>query len=150
MTVFACPKPPKRLKKARKPLPRSTKPIARSGRPKPNPKRKVASFSRQYGSLERVLLIKSLPCAACGVVGFSSNAHLLGNDGGSRKGPYTEVGPLCESRGEVVGCHPMYDEHQGEFAARFPAFNPAEVAEETERAWLASRRPDSPSREPKI
>lgn len=111
--------------------------IERKTRLKPvNRKRKQSAFARQYGSKARVAWVKSLPCAACGVTGFSENAHLLGNDGAGRKGPYTEIGPLCSTR-FLAGCHAMYDTQRSAFNICFPTFNAERVAAETEAAWAA-------------
>lgn len=119
---------------------------------KVNRKRKQSAFARQYGSKERVAFVKSLPCAACGVIGFSENAHLLGNDGAGRKGPYTSIGPLCGrirtyaignptvqrhwAYIELRGCHQLYDEHRDVFTLFYPTFNAERVATDTEAAWV--------------
>lgn len=126
---------PRQIRNAAKPPKR----IAR------NVVRQDANFARQYLSVERVVFVKSLPCAACGVEHHSENAHLLGNDGASRKGPYTEIGPLCgvqlyPSKRELspvyyVGCHRLYDERRDDFYKQYPDFKPGAVAAETQRAW---------------
>ena len=107
-----------------------------------NPERAAKNFVRCYESQERVEFVKSLPCAACGVYGFSVNAHLLGNAGMSRKGNADEIGPLCDSHYPdrhrdrlLLGCHQLYDEHQEQFRQRFPQFNALQVAMDTEVAW---------------
>lgn len=123
------------LPKRRSYLKRKTRPKSR------NPKRAAENFARCYGSAERVEFVDGLPCAACGVRGFSVSAHLLGNDGMSRKGNADEIGPLCTNHADamtgrfVTGCHQLYDEHQEQFRQRFPQFNALQVAMDTEVAW---------------
>lgn len=119
--------------------------IRKSGAPKKtNPARRKREFARCYGSKARVEFVKSLPCAACKVQGHSSNAHLLGNGGLSRKADYTTIGPLCasypdaEHGGIWIGCHAMYDRYRGWFDTQYPDFNAEEVARETEELWRAS------------
>lgn len=117
--------------------------IKRKSRPK-------AGTSRIYGPPERIALVKSLPCAACGIVGYSENAHVLGNGGMGRKSDYQTVAPLCgphpfHSRILVtafpdqghVGCHRLFDVHREEFTRQFPNFNAEQAAADTERKWLA-------------
>lgn len=110
-----------------------------TSRPRPrNPEHQAKSFARQYGSLDRVRWVKTLPCAACCVEGWSENAHLLGNDGARRRGPYDTIGPLCGNRFTTVGCHTLYDEHEEQFDAMYPTFDPVAVAAQTEVGWQAS------------
>jgi len=109
---------------------------------KKNTARVAENFKRAYGSIARVKFVNLRHCAACGAWGYSENAHLLGNDGGSRKGHFTTIGPLCGVRpddqgGVYQGCHNLFDEHGDEFAARFPTFNPRRVAAKTQRDWIA-------------
>lgn len=87
-----------------------------------------------------------MPCAACGRVGFSENAHVLGNGGLSRKADADTIAPLC---GEIFvvtgpisehtsdGCHRLFDEHRSDFDARFPDFNASTEASKCEQAWKA-------------
>ena len=126
----------KRLSKLGGKVPFSTLPQPKKGIRKK--KRKPSEFARIYGSKERVEFIKSLPCAACLAVGFSQNAHLLGNGGAGRKKSYTTVGPLCG------GCHEQYDEHRWAFNIVFPDFDPIKVSAETETAWLAYQSAGQP------
>jgi hypothetical protein len=132
----ACPKPRKRRKKGRAP-------IARSPMKKSRPDRN--EVERSMGSDARRQFVASLPCSACGIVGYSVSAHLLGNGGMGRKKHHTTTGPLCgphDIRGETyAGCHFVYDELRAIFNATFVGFNPVEVAVETERAWV--RRSDA-------
>jgi hypothetical protein len=80
-----------------------------------NPKRYAANLRRAYDSPERRAWVKTLPCVGCGVVGYSENAHVCGNDGAGRKGAATTIAPLCHDRFDVVGCHRKYDEHKPPF-----------------------------------
>lgn len=113
--------------------------LARAGKLKRGPmkkrRRKPSETLRIYGTPERRAWVKSMGCAACGVYGYSENAHLLGNGGMSRKGDCTEIGPLCGPHMSYVGCHRLFDRHRSKFDARFPRFNPEEVAAMTERRW---------------
>jgi hypothetical protein len=122
MTIYPAPKPAKREKQARKPM-KKRKPSAKE-------------TARSMGTLARRLFVASLPCAACGIVGYSVSAHLLGNGGIGRKKDHTTTGPLCRARGILPGCHNMYDERRYLFDSMYPEFNAVEVAAETERAWV--------------
>lgn len=111
------------------------------------PKKKIRKKPRSrketlriYGPPGRLEFVKSLPCAACGVVGYSVNAHLLGNAGLSRKGHYKTIGPLCGIRfgtPTIIGCHITYDRYRSVFDAAYPHFDPEKVARETESRWSA-------------
>ena len=91
--------------------------------------------------------VKSLKCAACGVVGYSENAHVLGNGGLSRKGDYTGIAPLCGPHidpshpGIDIGCHRHYDDYLADFYRDFSAFDPAKAAAETQAAWQSASQP---------
>jgi hypothetical protein len=119
-------------------------PLVRKTRiPPVNRKRRVSKFARTYHSKARVRFVKSLPCAACGIVGYSENAHVLGNDGMSRKGHYTTIAPLCRTfvrSGRHQSCHSWFDIFPKSFATAHPSFNPARAAAETEQAWQAFLR----------
>jgi 5-methylcytosine-specific restriction endonuclease McrA len=81
-------------------LPKSRRPIN-----KVNPVRRAREFARCYGSKARVAFIKTLACVVCGATP-SDNAHIHGSKAGmGRKGPYTDIVPLCRS------CHTRYDEY---------------------------------------
>ncbi len=67
-----------------------TKPI-----PKTNPKRKASEFARCYGSKERVLFVKALPCVACDRAPCEN--HHIRNGGAGRKADYDKIIPLCTS-----------------------------------------------------
>lgn len=105
-------------------------------------KRKPSEFKRIYGSKQRVLFVKTLPCAACGVVGYSENAHVLGTGGLSRKAAYETIAPLCGPYlssspilGIIEGCHQYYDEDRGGFDELFITFDPAKAAADCEARW---------------
>src|SRR4051812_16688395 len=77
---------------------------------KRNTARVASEFKRTYHSRARQKFVNLQPCSACGVWGSSQNAHVLGVDGASLKGPYTTIAPLCTARlaegGAVYqGCH---------------------------------------------
>lgn len=115
------------------------------------PARKAEEFARVYHSDARVTFVKSLPCAACGVVGYSVNAHVgTEGKGGSRKANFDQITPLCRSRttGEydagrkvlkgVTGCHER--SHWSGLAAIGWTQDTADAAAaKTEAAWRARR-----------
>ncbi len=122
-------------------IPRS-KPIARSAPPKRGGhiKRKPRPASetlRIYGPKERVEFVKSLPCCACGVEGFSENAH-VGNEGAGTgcKANADQIAPLCGSRFGIRGCHQILDDVLGrEDFERTRKIDLDACAAETERLW---------------
>lgn len=106
-----------------------------------NRKRKAANDARAYGSKAQRAFVAGLPCAACGIEGYSQNAHVLGNGGMSRKAEAETVAPLCGPRPwfiPLLGCHRLFDEHRQEFDEMFPEFNPERAAAECQSAWLAA------------
>lgn len=132
-------------------LSRGSRPLRRSRPKTKNVARKKDEFARCFGSAERVEFVKGLPCAACGVTGFSQNAH-IGREGAGagRRANADQIGPLCGPhylKPELPGgygilrggCHALYDEHRGEFVRLYSDFNVTEVCEETERVWRESR-----------
>lgn len=119
----------------------------RSGRIRPK-KRTPSEFARIYGSRARAKWVKSLPCAACAVVGYSENAHTV-NGGKSRKADHTTIIPLCGPRPDkaidgvtdvwYIGCHRRFDRRLGVFAdPEFRAQLTAE-AENVARRWRESQ-----------
>lgn len=52
-----------------------------------------AYIARVYGSRERLLAIKAMPCAACG--GLPSENHHMESGGMGRKADHTTIVPLC-------------------------------------------------------
>lgn len=133
----------KRLSKLGGRVPSST--ITGTRKPIRKKPRKPSEFARIYGSKERMEFVKSLPCAACGVVGYSENAHLLGSGGLSRKAGYETIAPLCGvhafyapfAKVWYVGCHHLFDRIRWDFDLKFPDFDPEKVAAETQARWLA-------------
>ncbi len=112
---------------------------------KVNHKRKRKTHEKAHGPKARGEWIATLPCAACGVVGYSQPAHVLGCAGmGLKKGPET-IAPLCGPRMNgcrlYIGCHNLYDRAHWEFAKRYPNFNPEAEAAKQNAAWLASLPP---------
>ena len=79
---------------------------------KVNRKRKAANLERAHGPAERREWIKTLPCANCGIVGYSEGAHIR-NGGMSRKADMRFVIPLCGWHGDwtaadsgfLMSCH---------------------------------------------
>lgn len=108
--------------------------------------RKPSEFRRIYGSKERVEFVKSLPCAACGVVGYSENAHVAPprEKGTGYKAGYEWIAPLCGNRSRITpgaltitfGCHGTYDKERWRFDAAFPDFNAETAAASTQKLWL--------------
>jgi hypothetical protein len=114
--------------------------MARSPMKKRRPKHEAATM----GTRERRQFVATLPCAACGIVGYSANAHLLGTGGMGRKRSADTIGPLCADRSGVTGCHTLYDAFPWTFRERFPDFDPEWVAMQTERRWQQSLRAPEP------
>ena len=95
-------------------------------------------FKRTYGSRARQKFVNLRACSACGVWGYSQNAHVLGVDGMGRKLGYKTIAPLCGVRpdgegGVYPGCHSRFDTAPADFRAKFPTYNPAKAARQTER-----------------
>ena len=115
---------------------RHRSPIGRTAAPRKRGKKHATEWARKYGSKARVAFVKSLPCAACGIVGYSENAHVMGNGGMSRKGDADTIAPLCGprplpiSRGLYPGCHRLVD--KGDLYVNGEA-----LASATEAAWQA-------------
>ncbi len=101
----------------------------RKTRVKPrNAKRKAKEFDRAYGSEARVEWVKRQRCVACGLEGYSENAHVSGG-GVGRKADAAKIIPLC------IWCHRRQHEMgAGTFAIRF-SLDLRALAAETERAW---------------
>lgn len=138
-------------KKPRRRLPRYTR-LAPTGGPKRrrgvrrvNPQRKASRFAETYHSVGRVAWVKTLPCAAClafgelaGCAGRIENAHVGGNDGASRKGPYWEIAPLGRAH------HRRFDEYKPPFDTEAARAAMLDAAAQTEAAWRAA----TPARTP--
>ena len=123
--ITAIPKPAKREKKPAKPV------------KKRNIKRHSREWLRAYGSRERVEWVKSLPCCACGKIGFSECAHIRAG-GMGRKSDAGFTVPLCgHLAGLIKNCHSdihtmgvwSWQESRG--------INLEDEAAATERRWLA-------------
>jgi hypothetical protein len=54
-------------------------------------------------------LIASMPCANCGVEGYSQAAHTNEGKGGGIKTSDATCIPLCCTRPDIPGCHHEYD-----------------------------------------
>jgi hypothetical protein len=101
---------------------------------------------RIYGPPERREWVKQQPCGACGIVGYSQNAHCPppGESGTGYKADSKWIAPLCGARttyrnGRLmyayIGCHRLYDEHPEIFREKYPSLDMQAVAAETERRW---------------
>lgn len=110
-----------------------------------NPQRKAREFARCYGSKERVEWVKTLPCAACGIVGYSQNAHVgRAGRGAGRRGDASQIAPLCSYRVTFVidkpvtrGCHQLHDEQPAIFASRYPDFDATAACARVASLWAA-------------
>lgn len=109
-----------------------------------NPARKAREFKRAYGSKARVAWVKSLPCVACGVVGYSENAHVT-SGGVGRKADASQIVPLCGARplfglpgyAGTEGCHREAHRTGRELFAQRWKLDLDAAAAATETAWLA-------------
>jgi hypothetical protein len=107
---------------------------------KPRPAKET---NRIYGPKTRRIWMKTLPCAACGVVGYSENAHCAppSEKGTGYKAGYEWIAPLCGDRGRPFdgqfeqGCHKLHDDYHWVFDEEFPDFNAEKAAADTEQAW---------------
>lgn len=112
-------------------------------------KRKPSEFARIYGSKARVEFVKSLPCAACGVVGYSENAHVAPTSesgGAGRKADAKWIAPLCgphivkggsRASWQEIGCHrSLHIMGRAAFEVEH-ATNLDDAAAETQKSWLA-------------
>lgn len=98
--------PPRRLtRQKRSPLLRS--PIKKK-------RRKPAEAERIYGPPDRREWVTTLPCAACGLIGYSQNAHVLPNKSKGRKGDAKGIAPLC-SDASPMRCHSRFDRYEHPF-----------------------------------
>ena len=101
--------------------PSQKKPIARSGIKRVNRKRRARNWARAYHSEERVEFVNAMPCCACGVIGYTENAHVppKGEAGTGYKADAKWIVPLCGLRVErgsgsiclrSLGCHNVLHE----------------------------------------
>jgi hypothetical protein len=111
-------------------------PLKRGG---PIKRKRPKREAETMGSRARREFVASLPCSACGIHGYSQNAHLQGSAGMGLKKAADTIGPLCRSRTGIDGCHDLYDgrakDGKRRFWERFPTYEPAWVALRTERLW---------------
>lgn len=120
--------------KPRKPLPPRRSFLARS--PIRKHGRTPSETERIYGPPERGDLVRAMPCAACGVEGYSENAHVVkGDKGMGHKASARFTAPLCGSRYDVMGCHRLFDDYRWTFDTKHPDFDPDAAAAATEAAW---------------
>lgn len=78
--------------------------------------------------------MREQPCAACGRLWHSENAHVVkGNKGMGYKADAKYIAPLCGSVG--VGCHRLFDLYRADFDKLFPDFDPVVEAAKLENAW---------------
>lgn len=109
---------------------------ARSGRIKARRKsarERDAYIARVYGSRERLLAIKALPCAVPDCEKRPSENHHISNGGTGRKADWTEIVPLCSDHHDIYhnecGSPEAFDERFGtdlralaaDLAERIPA-----------------------------
>lgn len=127
----------------------------KSGKPKAGKaavvrrRRTKKDFARIYGSKARVEWVKRQPCVACGVVGYSENAHVApkGEAGTGYKADAKWIVPLCAGwgsmrymeRGYYCGCHTLYDDYPWIFVRKFPDFDAEKACAETARQWEESQ-----------
>jgi hypothetical protein len=96
--------------------------MKRTGRIKPNAKRRKKRFSVTFGSADYVRAIQAMPCAICGVSGYSEAAHVVSRGAG---GKASDLVPLCgliknvsgDARGfswtaTLRGCHHQFDSYR--------------------------------------
>ena len=57
-------------------------------------------------------LVASMPCAWCGVVGYSQHAHENRGKGMGLKVDDRRAFPLCCARPDVEGCHAAFDQYR--------------------------------------
>jgi hypothetical protein len=102
-------------------------------------KRSPEEYARIYGSKERVLFVKALPCVLANenCAGTVDNHHTE-NGGLSRKGDYQTIVPLCDWH------HAALHTVGPSLVAAFHGLDLKTTAADTERRWqnhLASNEP---------
>lgn len=107
MTVYAVPKPVRGAKP-----PKEKKPRCRL--PAKNVPRKRERLISDFGGAAYNDLLKSLPCALCGIEGFTVAAHLKTRGSGGKADVQV---PMCCTRGTTEGCHEKYDRRVPEIRA---------------------------------
>jgi len=88
------------------------------GRLKPK-RRSAAESERVYGPPERREWVTTLPCAACGLIGYSQNAHVLPNKAKGKKGDAKGIAPLCSDASPYC-CHGRFDRYETPFEKGSP------------------------------
>jgi hypothetical protein len=100
------------------------------------------------GTPSRRRWVRTLPCCACKVVGYSENAHVSRRSGMSLKGPAEEIAPLCGTRplnrgGMYRGCHAELDMRDGgkgrDWLESTYRIDLLKCAEETEAEWQRAK-----------
>jgi hypothetical protein len=93
--------------------------MKKGGRIRPNAKRRKRLFEEDFGGKDYLALIHSLPCAVCGVRGFTVAAHLTSRGAG---GKAKDVAPLCRTVPNIWerGCHELYDAHDPKVRSHEP------------------------------
>ena len=105
-----------------------------------NRKRKAANLERAHGPAARREWIKTLPCANCGIVGYSEGAHIK-NGGTGKKAEARFTIPLCGRVVGVIGCHGV--QHSFGWSALIELNTPEKreaAAARTEELWQSHLR----------
>jgi hypothetical protein len=110
-------------------------PPRKSRIPRVNRQRKSKNWTRAYGSVERVLFVRSLPCVMCGAVP-SENAHIE-TGGMGRKADYTKIVPLCKSG------HDAFHVYGRDYFKHRSYLDLEAAAAETEARWRAHLAEDA-------
>lgn len=157
--IYTVPKPQRREKKAPKHIPSESEKhkakrfagelptkvrveIARTAIKTHRPKHEV----KQMGTASRRAFVRSLPCCACGVEGFSVNAHTTRRSGMGMKGKASDIVPLCGPRpmnrgGMYDGCHYELDNGRGrEWLESTYRIDLLECAAQTNAAYETAKR----------
>lgn len=103
-----------------------------------NPERKKRLDARNFGGPDGKYgeHIRSLPCCACGSIGFTQAAHVVARGMGGGKGSWKDLVPLCADRLGELGCHSLWDLFRDRFRQRFPGLDPAAMAAELSAEYL--------------
>ena len=86
--------------------------------PKEKVKKRMRSKQKKVSAEELAYLkrVAALPCASCGIVGYSQAAHsnlYAHGKGLGLKADYMATFPLCCTRPGEVGCHFRFDQRMG-------------------------------------
>ena len=82
------------------------------------PGKKMLSKPKAISKLHRdhFMRVAALPCAECGIEGFSQCAHANSYEygkGAGKKADYLNTFPLCCTRVLKIGCHVIFDQKVG-------------------------------------